>query len=124
MDDITQLAERILLKAAQSEDGCCQAKEIITGKNSLDQALKVLAVYGTTNLRAQGVHPIFEINDIGRLFASQGAWTKQEEKEKEEEKRYNESVGLAKKGNRLVKWSIAVTVITGLVTLITTLLTK
>ena len=111
MNKVELLAEKILINAAKSNDGSCYPSQISSGKTEVYNALELLEMYGKTYPTAGGAMPIFTINELGKHFASTGAWSEKEKRENLQEERYNTS-------NQLIKLSIAVTVVIGIATII------
>lgn len=122
MDNIRLLAEKILINAAKSDDGHCYPCQIIANASEIDEALKLLEMYGRTHPTTRGAMPIFTINELGKHFASTGAWSGKEREERLATERYKEQMGAQKTNNRLVKWSMVITVIMGLLSILTAFL--
>lgn len=122
MNEIRLLAEKILINAAKSDDGHCYPSQINANHSEIGEALRLLEMYGRTYPMSRGAMPIFTINELGKHFASTGAWSGKEEKERLATERHNEQMRAQRKNNQLVKWSIIVTVIMGLIALLVPLL--
>lgn len=126
MDNTTQLAETILFAAAKNKGGHCYPVNIPPNTTSqhLIAALGKLELYGTTNSNDEGVAPIFTINELGKHFASSGAWNEKEKREKISLERHNQQMAAANKNNRLIQWSIVATVLIGMLSMLFSFLVK
>jgi|GEM_PF-5146113 hypothetical protein len=122
MDSLTLLAEKILINAAKSDDGHCYPSQINATGIDLDGALRLLEMYGRTFPMSRGAMPVFTINELGKHFASTGAWSGKENAERIAAERHNEQMRAQHKNNKLVKWSIVATVVIGLATLLVSIL--
>ena len=118
MDKIKLLAEEILISAAKSNGGDCYPSQINARSGELYNALELLEMYGSTFPMSSGAMPIFTINELGKHFASTGAWTGEEARAKIATARHNEQMALQRKNNKLVILSIVATVVIGLATLL------
>ncbi|MBE6181271.1 MAG: hypothetical protein E7148_01050 [Rikenellaceae bacterium] len=92
MDDIKLLAEKILINAAKSNDGHCYPFQINANSVDLDNALRLLGMYGRAYPTSKGATPIFTINETGKHFASIGAWSGKEKAERIATERHNEQM--------------------------------
>ncbi|MBO5330952.1 MAG: hypothetical protein J6A72_01025 [Alistipes sp.] len=118
MDKIKLLAEKILINAAKSNDGNCYPSQINVRSGELYNALELLEMYGSTFPMSRGALPIFTINELGKHFASTGAWSGEEARAGIATARHNEQMAAQRKNNNLVRWSIVATVVIGLATLL------
>ena len=118
MDKIKLLAEKILTNAAKSDDGHCYPYQINARYSELYNALNLLEMYGSTFPTSTGAMPIFTINELGKHFASTGAWSGEEARAKIATDRHNEQMAAQRKNNKLVIWSIVATVVMGLAALL------
>lgn len=122
MDNTTLLAEKILISAASSNDGSCYPSQVNTNVSELDAAMKLLEMYGRTRPSLNGAMPIFTINEMGKYFASTGAWSGKEKAERIVQERHQEEMEAMRRNNKLVKWSIIVTIVIGLATILVSIL--
>ena len=120
MNNTKLLAEKILMNAAKDNGGHCYPSQIIANPIEINAALEMLEMYGVSSPQNArfGPMPIFTINELGRVFASTGAWTGKEREEKIATERHREQMAAQHKNNKLVKWSIIITTIFGLATLL------
>lgn len=122
MNEIELLAEKILMNAAKSDDGNCYPSQINATTQQVFNALDLLEMYGTTYHTSKGANPIFTVNELGKHFASTGAWSEKEKRERLATERYIKQMEIAKKNNNLVKWSIIISIITFIITSIISIL--
>lgn len=120
MDSLTLLAEKILLNAAKDTGGHCYPSQINATRIELDGALRLLEMYGRTFPISKGPMPVFTINELGKHFASTGAWSGKENAERIAAERHNEQMFAQHKNNKLVKWSIITTILLGILTSLVT----
>lgn len=97
MTETEQLAEHILFCAAKDSDGNCYPCNIKGKKGDIYRALSLLELYGKTNTNVNGPIPIFTINELGKNFAVNGAWSEKSRLEALEEKRHNEHISSLKR---------------------------
>ena len=121
MDDTQLLAERILFCAAKDSGGNCYPRDIEGEKGDVSDALYLLEIYGKTNPRANGPMPIFTINELGKSFVANGAWSEKERIKDTEEKRHNEQVSILKYNTRI---TLFVGVLSALATVLTAIIGK
>lgn len=122
MTQIELLAENILMNAAKSNDGSCYPSQISSGKTEVYDALELLEIYGKTFPMTGGAMPIFTINELGKHFASTGAWSGKERVEILATERHKEQMGAQKTNNQLVKWNMVITVVMGLLSVLVPIL--
>lgn len=122
MNETRLLAEKILISAAKSSDGNCYPSQISANNVEIETALRLLDMYGRTFLPGKGALPIFTINELGRHFASTGAWSGKEREERLITEQYHAQMDAQKTNNRLVKWSMVVTIVMGLLSIFASLL--
>lgn len=119
MTDTERLAEHILFCAAKDSGGNCYPINIEEKKGNVYKALSLLELYGKTNPYAKGSMPIFTINELGKTFAANGAWSERQRMKDVEEKRHNEQVSILKNNTRITLrvgiWSIIATIIAALI---------
>lgn len=96
MTETEQLAEHILICAAKDSEGNCYPCNIKGKKGDIYRALSLLELYGKTNTNVNGPIPIFTINELGKNFAVNGAWSEKSKLEALEEKRHNEHISSLK----------------------------
>ena len=97
MTETEQLAEHILICAAKDSEGNCYPCNIQGKKGDIYRALSLLELYGKTNTSVNGPIPIFTINELGKNFAANGAWSEKSRLEALEEKRHNEHISSLKR---------------------------
>lgn len=120
MDDTQLLAEHILFCAAKDSGGNCYPINIEEKKGNVYKALSLLELYGKTNPYAKGPMPIFTINELGKTFAANGAWSERQRMKDVEEKRHNEQVSILKYNTRI---TLFVGVLSALATVLTAIIT-
>ncbi len=95
MDKSLLLAEKILITAARNPEGHYYPSENNASYKELDEAFKHLEIYGTCRIVKDGAEPIFTINSMGRIFASQGAWSEKERQERIAEERHQKQLKIS-----------------------------
>lgn len=120
MTETEQLAEHILICAAKDSEGNCYPCNIKGKKGDIYRALSLLELYGKTNTNANGPIPIFTINELGKNFAVNGAWSERQRMKDVEEKRHNEQVSILKYNTRI---TLFVGVLSALATVLTAIIT-
>ena len=115
MTETEQLAEHILICAAKDSEGNCYPCNIKGKKGDIYRALSLLELYGKTNTNVNGPIPIFTINELGKNFAANGAWSEKSRLEALEEKRHNEHISS-------LKWNTYTTLCIGISSIIATII--
>jgi hypothetical protein len=89
MDNIKIAAEEILRKSLLDSSGYFYNNQVDANWPDLEIVFKELSPYGKRcQYERHGANPIFQINEVGRYFISNGGWSEIERQNHKSDKRY------------------------------------